>query len=108
MGLDGIMLGRAAYHNPAILAGLEKAVIDPEWRAPGPEEIVERMVAYAAGQARTGVRLHAIARHMHGLIVGQEGARCWRRFLSEVASRPDAAPETLYAALPLLRRRLAA
>jgi len=107
-GLDGLMLGRAAYYNPAVLAGLERAVADPQWCTPAPEEIIERMVAYARIQARQGVRLHAITRHMHGLIVGQEGARGWRRFLSEVASRPDAAPDTLYAALPLLKRPLAA
>ncbi len=107
-GLDGIMLGRAAYHNPAILAQLERELVDAAWATPGPEEIIERMVAYAGVQARNGVRLHAITRHMHGLVVGADGARGWRRFLSEVASRPDAAPQTLYGALPLLKRRFAA
>jgi tRNA-dihydrouridine synthase A len=101
--LDGVMLGRAAYHRPALIAELERALIDPEWHTPEPEYLIERMVAYADAQARMGVRLHAISRHMHGLIAGRSGARAWRRFLSDVAARPDAVPETLYAALPLLR-----
>jgi tRNA-dihydrouridine synthase A len=100
--LDGVMLGRAAYQRPRLIAELERAMINPAWRIPEPAEIIEQMVAYAREQARLGVRLHAISRHMHGLIVGQNGARAWRRFLSEVAARPDAAPETLYAALPIL------
>jgi len=101
--LDGVMLGRAAYHRPRLLAELERAIIDPAWPIPGPEELIEKMVAYARVQAECGVHLHAITRHMHGLISGQNGARAWRRFLSEVAARPDAVPETLYAALPILR-----
>jgi tRNA-dihydrouridine synthase A len=101
--LDGVMLGRAAYHRPRLIAELERAIIDPAWPIPGPEELIEKMVAYARVMMPTGVRLHAISRHMHGLIVGQNGARAWRRFLSQVAARPDAIPETLYAALPLLR-----
>ncbi len=106
--LDGVMLGRAAYHRPRLLAELERALIDPSWRTPEPEEIIERMVCYASRLAAGGVRLHSITRHMHGLIAGQEGARAWRRFLSEVAARPDAVPETLYAALPILQLKRAA
>jgi tRNA-dihydrouridine synthase A len=96
------MLGRAAYHRPGVLAEIERAVIDPLWSVPAPDVVIERMVAYARAQCRHGVRLHSISRHMHGLVVGSEGARAWRRFLSEVAARPEAGPETLYAALTLL------
>jgi hypothetical protein len=45
---------------------------------------------------------------MHGLMAGREGARAWRRFLSEVAARPDAVPEALFSALPILNLGLAA
>jgi len=107
-GLDGVMLGRAAYHNPMLLAELERAVIDPGWRVPEPCEIVEQMVVYARAQATRGVRLHSIARHMHGLMAGRDGARAWRRFLSEVAGRPDAVPETLFSSLPILHQGTAA
>ncbi len=107
-GLDGVMLGRAAYHRPALLAELERGLLNPEWRIPEPWEIIERMVPYARHQARQGVRLHSITRHMHGVMAGREGARAWRRFLSQVAARPDATPEALYSALPILRQGLAA
>jgi tRNA-dihydrouridine synthase A len=107
-GLDGVMLGRAAYHRPALLAELEQSLIDPQWRVPEPREIIERVVAYAKLCARRGIRLHSITRHMHGLMAGREGARAWRRFLSEVAARPEAVPETLYSALPILNQGIAA
>lgn len=107
-GLDGVMLGRAAYHDPKVLAELERAVLNPAWQVPEPREIVERVVPYARRQAARGVRLHSITRHMHGVMAGREGARAWRRFLSQVAARPDAAPETLFSALPLVNPGLAA
>jgi tRNA-dihydrouridine synthase A len=107
-GLDGVMLGRAVYHRPALLAELEQALIDPSWRVPEPSEIIERVVAYAKVCARRGIRLHSITRHMHGLMAGRGGARAWRRFLSEVAARPEATPETLYSALPILNQGIAA
>jgi tRNA-dihydrouridine synthase A len=107
-GLDGVMLGRAAYHRPELLAELERALIDPDWRIPEPRQIVERLVPYARARLAEGVRLHAITRHLHGLMAGREGARAWRRFLSDLASRPDAAPETLFSAVPLLEQGLAA
>jgi tRNA-dihydrouridine synthase A len=107
-GMDGVMLGRAAYHRPALLAELERTLIDPEWQVPEPQEIIERVVAYAKVCARRGIRLHSITRHMHGLMAGREGARAWRRFLSEVAARPGAVPETLYSALPIVNQGIAA
>jgi tRNA-dihydrouridine synthase A len=107
-GLDGVMLGRAAYHRPALLAELEQAVVNPAWRIPQPRQIIERIVPYARAQMGQGVRLHSITRHMHGLMAGREGARAWRRFLSEVAARPGALPETLFSAFPILNQELAA
>jgi tRNA-dihydrouridine synthase A len=107
-GLDGVMLGRAAYHRPALLAELERAIVNPAWQIPEPWQILERLIPYARAQVRQGVRLHSITRHLHGLMTGREGARAWRRFLSGVASRPDAPPEMLFSALPLLNQGVAA
>jgi tRNA-dihydrouridine synthase A len=107
-GLDGVMIGRAVYHRPGLLGELEQGVVDRHWRIPNPEEIIECMVSYARRQAGRGVRLHSITRHMHGLIAGRDGARAWRRFLSEIAARPDAKAEMLHAALPILTGRIAA
>ncbi len=107
-GIDGVMVGRAAYHRPALLAELEQNLIDPEWPIPEPWQIVERMVPYAKACAQRGMRLHSITRHMHGVMAGREGARAWRRFLSEVAARPEAAPEALFSALPIIKQGIAA
>jgi tRNA-dihydrouridine synthase A len=107
-GLDGVMLGRGAYHRPALLAELERLLIDPAWRIPQPWQVVERLVPYARAQVQRGVRLHSITRHLHGLMAGCAGARAWRRFLSDVASRPDAAPESLFSALSSLEKGVAA
>jgi tRNA-dihydrouridine synthase A len=107
-GLDGVMLGRAAYHRPVLLAELERTLIDPSWRAPEPWQVVERLVPYARAQMQRGVRLHSITRHLHGVMAGCPGARAWRRFLSEVAARPDAAPESLFSALSSLEKGVAA
>jgi tRNA-dihydrouridine synthase A len=106
--VDGTMLGRAAYHRPALLAELERKLIDPAWVIPEPWQIVDRMVSYAKGCAQRGMRLHSITRHMHGVMAGREGARAWRRFLSDVAARPEAVPETLFSALPIIRQDMAA
>jgi tRNA-dihydrouridine synthase A len=107
-GLDGVMLGRAAYHRPALLAELERSLIDPSWCVPEPWQIVQRIVPYAKACAQRGMRLHSITRHMHGVMAGREGARAWRRFLSEVAARPEASPEALFSALPILKQGIAA
>jgi tRNA-dihydrouridine synthase A len=107
-GLDGVMLGRAAYHRPALLAEIERTLIDPAWRVPAPWQIVERLVPYARREVQRGVRLHSITRHLHGLMAGCAGARAWRRFLSDIASRPDAAPESLFSALTSLENGVAA
>jgi tRNA-dihydrouridine synthase A len=107
-GLDGVMLGRGAYHRPALLAELERALIDADWSGPEPWQVVERLVPYARTQVERGVRLHSITRHLHGLMAGCPGARAWRRFLSDVASRPEAAPESLYSALSSLEKGVAA
>jgi tRNA-dihydrouridine synthase A len=107
-GLDGVMLGRAVYHRPALLAEIERALIDPGRPVPEPWRIVQRLVPYARDEVQRGVRLHSITRHLHGLMAGCAGARAWRRFLSDVATRPDAAPESLFSALSSLEKGVGA
>jgi tRNA-dihydrouridine synthase A len=107
-GLDGVMLGRAAYYRPALLAEAECAISDPAWVVPEPREIIERLVPYVRSQLLQGARLHSITRHLHGLMAGRQGARAWRRFLSDIASRPGTPPEALFSALCLLNQGLAA
>ena len=99
-GLDGVMVGRAAYHTPYdVLARADRDVFgDP---APVAERaaIVARMKPYIARHLAQGGRLHAVTRHMSGLFAGQPGARGWRRVLSEGAQAHGAGLEVLDAAL---------
>jgi tRNA-dihydrouridine synthase A len=81
--VDGVMLGRTAYHDPYILAEAECSLFGPSARAPNRTEVVVAMRAYAQDQIRRGEPLRAIARHMLGLFHGQPRARLWRRMLSD-------------------------
>lgn len=97
-GLDGVMIGRAAYHDPAsVLIGADALWGDSF--APSPFEVVAEMEPYIAAHLQGGGRLHQITRHMLGLFTGRPGARGWRRVLSEGAGRPGAGLDVLRAAL---------
>jgi len=97
--LDGVMLGREAYHNPYLLPALHRAIYDDGFETPDPGWIVARMQSYAEREVMRGTPLRAITRHMLGLFAGRAGARAWRRTLGEGASRPGASPALLTAAL---------
>ena len=97
-GLDGVMIGRAAYHDPAsVLIGADALWGDSF--APSPFEVVAEMEPYIAAHLQGGGRLHQITRHMLGLFTGRPGARGWRRVLSEGAGRTGAGLDVLRAAL---------
>ena len=88
--VDGVMLGRAAYHNPFLLAQVDARFFAELAGPAAREEVFERYIAYAARELRRGARLHHLTRHLHGLYHGQPGARAFRRFLTEEAARDDA------------------
>ena len=96
--VDGVMIGRQAYHQPYWLAELESH-FNPAWSPPSRSEVVERMVPYVDREVAAGTRLNSITRHMLGLFAGQPGARAWRRYLSEHAHRDGAGSEILVNAL---------
>lgn len=97
-GLDGVMIGRAAYHDPcATLIGADALWGDTNH--PDGFQVVEAMRPYIANHLETGGRIHHITRHMLGLFAGRPGARGWRRVLSEGASRPGAGLDLIDAAL---------
>ena len=82
-GLDGVMIGRAAYQRPYdILAGVDEDIFGQEGRT-CPKEVVRQMVPYIEKHIEEGGKLNQITRHMLGLFAGQWGARVWRRLLSE-------------------------
>ena len=82
-GLDGAMLGRAAYHDPWLLAQVDARVYGEPSQALRRAEVVERTIAYASRMRSRGVPLRSIVRHVLGLYHGRPGARAWRRTLSD-------------------------
>ncbi len=101
-GLDGVMVGRAAYHDPgSVLVGADALWGD----SPGLDAMaaVEAFRPYIAAHLAAGGRLHQITRHMLGLFAGQPGARGWRRVLSEGASREGAGLDLIDRALASLQ-----
>lgn len=108
-GLDGVMVGRAAYHQPWDILGEADRLWGEEPPLNGPEEAVEAMRPYLEGHLAAGGRLHQVTRHMLGLFAGRPGARGWRRVLSEEANRPGAGLEVVDKALAAVAgERLAA
>jgi tRNA-dihydrouridine synthase A len=106
-GLDGVMIGRAAYHDPAnTLIGADALWGDT--CAPDAIAVVDSMRPYIAEHLAGGGRLHQITRHMLGLFAGKPGARGWRRVLSEQASRSGAGLEVIDCALAELQASAAA
>ena len=81
-GLDGVMIGRAAYHDPASALIGADALWGDDF-APDAFAVLDAMRPYIANHLAQGGRLHQITRHMLGLFQGRPGARAWRRVLSE-------------------------
>ena len=101
-GLDGVMLGRAAYHDPAsVLIGADALWGASAGGGAGRDALqtVDDMRPYIVAHLASGGRLHQITRHMLGLFHGRPGARGWRRVLSDQANRPGAGLDVLDAAL---------
>jgi tRNA-dihydrouridine synthase A len=99
-GLDGVMIGRAAYHTPAeILLEADHRIFGEDAGAGSPHDIVRQMLPYIDGHVSAGGKLHAVTRHMLGLFAGQPGARAWRRHLSEAGTKEGAGVEVVEAAL---------
>jgi len=96
--VDGVMLGRAAYQSPAILADVDRRLFGAD-TAPDLVDVVERYVDYVAREQRQGVPLGTLARPLIGLFQARAGARTWRRFLTEAVRRPGAGPAVILEAL---------
>jgi tRNA-dihydrouridine synthase A len=89
-GVDGVMLGRAAYHTPWTLAEVDSRIYGEPDPVSDPFAALDAYRPYVEAQLAKGVRLHSITRHMLGLFQGRPGARRWRQVLSEKANRPGA------------------
>lgn len=102
-GVDGVMLGRAAYHDPSQLADVDRRIFgapsfQTDWAG-----IIDAMAEYAARHIEGGGRLVHITRHMTGLFHGLAGARRWRQILSTDTTQRDAGPEVIQRAFAEVR-----
>lgn len=98
-GLDGVMLGRAAYHEPARLGEADRRLYGETGLDVAPDEAVRAFLPYVERQLSAGIKLPAMTRHMLGLFHGRPGARTWRRLLTVEAIRPGAGVEVIERAL---------
>ena len=98
-GLDGVMLGRAAYHAPALLGEVDRRLFGASAGDVAPEAAVRAYLPYVERKLGEGVRLAAMTRHMLGLFHGRHGARAWRRILTVEGVRPGAGIEVIERAL---------
>ena len=101
--LDGVMLGRAAYHEPALLGEADRRLFEADTPDVDPFDAIARYRPYMAARLEEGVHLPAMARHMLGLMHGRPGARTFRRILTLESIRPNAGLEVLDQAVEAVR-----
>jgi tRNA-dihydrouridine synthase A len=97
--VDGVMLGRVAYHDPMFLAPVDWRLFGDDRPPPTRDRVMLAMIPYAGEQCARGVPLRSIVRHMLGLYHARPGGRRFRQMLSDAATLKDAGPELLLEAL---------
>ena len=100
--VDGVMLGRAAYHHPYLLAEVDERFFGESQAPISRHEVIEQLLPYVAQELDNGTRLHHIIRHILGLFQGEPGARAWRRYLSEHSHSEIAGIEVIRSAAALV------
>lgn len=100
--LDGVMLGRAAYHNPYLLAEVDSVIYNKPTATKTRDEVLLDYIPYIEGQLSENVALNHITRHILGLFQGIPGAKLFRRHISEQAHRQGAGIEVVYQARELM------
>lgn len=101
--LDGVMVGRAAYGDPALLLEVDARIYGEDAAAPTRLEALEAYLPYIAARLEEGVPLHAMTRHMLGLFNTWPGARAWRRHLSVEGVKRGAGLDVVRAAAAEVR-----
>ena len=100
--VDGVMIGREAYHNPWILAQAEARLFGEVTALPTRHQVIEKLLPFVELELAAGVPLNRITRHILGLFHGQPGARAWRRYLSTHGFKKDAGANTILKAAGLV------
>ncbi len=97
--VDGVMMGREAYHNPYILADVDRRFFGADSDPLSRQAIVAELIPYIQEQLKGEVRLNSVSRHILGLFHGEPGARGWRRYISENVSKSGADEKVILEAL---------
>jgi tRNA-dihydrouridine synthase A len=105
--VDGVMVGRAAYHDPALLLRVDSELFGEAAPLEDCFEVVEAFLPYIEARLAQGERLSSMTRHMLGLCAGMPGARGYRRRLAAEAVRPGAGVDVLMAAVDEVRGAMA-
>lgn len=103
--VDGVMVGRAAYQTPYMLADVDRAIFGDDAAPRDRAEVLESLRPYVAAHLERGGRLNNVTRHILGLFHGVPGARSFRRYLSEQATGEAASIAILDRATALMARR---
>lgn len=93
--LDGVMIGREAYHNPWILAEADRRLFGDDHPIPNRHQIIELLMPFVQREYASGTPISRITRHILGLFHGQPGAKAWRRHISENAHIKGVTPELI-------------
>lgn len=101
--VDGVMVGREAYHNPYLLAEVDREIFGDDHPIPSRLEVYEQFAAFAQSHLDNGLKLSHMTRHILGLFQGLPGARKFRRHLSENAPKPGATVDVLWEALEAMK-----
>lgn len=102
--VDGVMVGRAAYQHPAMLADVDRLIFASAGTEVSPIQAIQALFPYIQQQLAAGCALNKMTRHLMGVFQGQPGARQWRRYLSEHSCQHGAGLEVLHQALAQFQR----
>lgn len=100
--VDGVMLGRAAYHEPFLLAEVDRIIYGEQTSSKSRSQVLLDFIPYIEEQLDQGVRLNHITRHLLGLFQGVAGAKLFRRHISQQAHLAGAGIEVVQQALELM------
>ncbi|MDF1587558.1 MAG: tRNA dihydrouridine(20/20a) synthase DusA [Gammaproteobacteria bacterium] len=100
--VDGVMMGRAIYHDPYLLAEADRLIFKQQTATPSRHQLIQQMLPYIEQRMAQGRPLKSITRHLLGLFQGQPEAKAWRRHLSENAHKNGAGIDVVQHALDLV------